>query len=109
MGFLRDDFEYSGDEFFIRRQGDILLGTGTDRIGSDLGADLDTARHQRHGDTLVLQHAGELRDILMHLDHDDVRAMPVAEHLVRILNVGHLRHFRAAITGDLARRADLSA
>jgi hypothetical protein len=88
--FLGNHLKHGSNKLFIGRQGDIFFCAGTNGIGGGFRVDLDAASDKRDGDTLIGEHFGETGDILMHLDHDDVGTLAVAQHLVSAVNVGYL-------------------
>ena len=102
-----------GDQFRIRRQGDVFLGTGLDGADRGLAVVADAASDDGKGDAFAFQRGDQARDVGVHVDHDQVRTLSRAQ-LIKgpvdrfgLLDLGSLLHRDLACGADLpAERTD---
>ncbi len=107
MAVFCDGRKNGGDEFGVRRERNVLLGTGAYRVDRGAGIRLDTASDDRNADMFALQPENEVADIRSDIDHHQVGTAPRAQRInrlvdrFRVCNLGALGHRHLGGGGEL--------
>ena len=106
LAVFGDSLQHGCNQLGVRGQGDIFLGATTDGRRCNLGVGTDTAGHHRDGEMLRPQFGDQRRDIQRDFDHEKVGPACPEGAKCRI-NIGGVRHLRAALDRYLAGCAQL--
>ncbi len=106
VGHGRQD---GGDQIRLGRQGDELLGPGADGVGGFARVGVDAAGHDRHMDALGVVGGDQGGDVDAIVDHQQVRALPPAQLLGRLIGALDVLDLGAVRHGHLHRRRQLAA
>uniref|UniRef100_A0A0N5A5Z1 PE-PGRS family protein n=1 Tax=Parastrongyloides trichosuri TaxID=131310 RepID=A0A0N5A5Z1_PARTI len=106
---IRHRRQDGGDQVRLGRQGDELLGPGADGVGRFLGVSVDAAGHDRHMNALGVVGGDQGGDVDAVVDHQQVRALPPAQLLGRLIGALDVLDLGAVRHGHLHRRRQLAA
>ncbi len=98
-----------GDQVRLGRQGDELLGPGADGVGRLARVSVDAAGDDRHMDALGVVGGDQGGDVDAVVDHQQVRALPPAQLLGRLIGALDVLDLGAVRHGHLHRRRQLAA
>ena len=97
-----------GDQFGVRRQGDVLLGAGADGGLGGLGVGVDAAGDHRCVDALGFHRLQQAWRRQPHVDHHQIGAASIAQSGQAGFDGFHMADLGAAANGDLPGRADMA-
>ena len=108
MALVGDGRENSCDQFGVRRERQIFLGSCPDGIDRAARVGSDTAGHDGGADAFGGECANQAADIERDIAQHQVGAAAGAQLGERLFEIGCMRDFRPAVHGDLGGRADLA-
>jgi hypothetical protein len=105
---IGDGGENGGDQFRIRRQGDVFFGAGMDRGDRGAGIGGDAAGDDRYMDVFGFQPHHEVADVEGDIHQQEVCALAAAQHAHRLIMAFGMNHGGAVIHGDLGGGGELA-
>jgi hypothetical protein len=108
VALVGDGGEHGGDQFGIRRQRQIFLGAGADRVDRGARVGADAAGDDRSADAFGLERATSRPISSVTSTSTRSAPRPPRSTAQRLFDVGRMGDFRAAIHRDLGGRADLA-